>query len=73
MTKHIERPLMIGLKNIAQLLDVSTRTVIRMHKDEQIRLYRMRGKLFAKFDELKEDLDDLLQPLPSKEKQMNQE
>jgi predicted site-specific integrase-resolvase len=63
MKQSTEDPLMLGLKSIAQKLDVSTKTVMRMHKDGQIRLYRMRGKLFAKYKELEEDLEKLLEPL----------
>lgn len=58
-----EQPLIVGLKTISKMLDVSTKTVVRMHKDGQIRLYRMRGKLFAKYDELKQDLEKIIEPL----------
>jgi predicted site-specific integrase-resolvase len=60
--KSSEDPLMLGLKSIAKKLDVSTKTVMRMHQDGQIRLYRMRGKLFAKYEELKEDVEKILEP-----------
>jgi len=56
---------MLSLKSIATRLDISTRTVVRMHKDGKIRLYRLGGKLFAKYDELKEDLEAALDPVLS--------
>lgn len=58
----IEAPLMLGLKSIAEKLDVSIKTVMRMHEDGQIRLYRMRGKLFARYEELIEDLERMIEP-----------
>lgn len=57
--------LLLSLKTIAGKIDVSPRTVVRMHKEGKIRLYRMGGKLFAKDAELKEDLEKILEPLPS--------
>jgi excisionase family DNA binding protein len=63
--KKTEQPLMLSLKSIATRLDISTRTVVRMHKDGKIRLYRLGGKLFAKYDELKEDLEAALDPVLS--------
>ncbi len=58
------KPIMVSIKKIAQMLDVSSRTVVRLQKDGKIRLYRMGGKLFAKYDELKEDINAVLEPLP---------
>lgn len=63
LKKKKEGPIMLGLRSIAEKLDVSTKTVMRMHKDGQIRLYRMRGKLFAKYEELEKDIEKLLEPL----------
>ncbi|MGH1433093.1 MAG: excisionase family DNA-binding protein [Lewinella sp.] len=56
---------MLSIRSIAVRLDVSTRTIVRMHKDGKIRLYRLGGKLFAKYDELKEDLEAALDPVLS--------
>ncbi len=61
----IDQPLMLSIRSIAVRLDVSTRTIVRMHKDGKIRLYRLGGKLFAKYDELKEDLEAALDPVLS--------
>lgn len=63
MENFKDQPLIVGLKTIAKMLDVSTKTIVRMHHDGQIRLYRVRGKLFAKFEELKADIEKLAEPL----------
>ncbi|TXB60628.1 MerR family transcriptional regulator [Phaeodactylibacter luteus] len=65
MNQTKTNPLLLSLKTVASKLDVSVRTVVRMHKDKKIRLYRLGGKLFAKDAELKEDLEKILEPLPS--------
>ena len=60
-----DTPLMIDLKRVAAMLSLSPRSVIRLHKDGKIRLYRLGGKLFAKYEELIEDLDAALEPVLS--------
>ncbi len=57
------KPLMINLRTIARVLDVSTRTVTRMNQEGKIRLYRMGGKLFAYHDELLEDIKKASEPV----------
>ena len=66
MNQSKPSPLLLSLKTVAARLDISTRTVVRMHQEGKIRLYRLGGKLFAKHDELKQDLEEILEPLPSK-------
>lgn len=66
MYQDKSNPLLLSLKTVAIKIDVSTRTVVRMHNEGKIRLYRMGGKLFAKKDELEEDLEKILEPLSPK-------
>ncbi len=58
-----QKPLLLSVKTIAQVLDVSTRTVSRMHKEGKIRLYKIGGKLFAKYEELKADIEEATEPV----------
>jgi excisionase family DNA binding protein len=60
-----KKPYLVSLKSVAAKLDVSTRTVVRMHKDGKIKLYRLGGKLFAKHNELIEDLEAALELVSS--------
>ncbi|KAA3623344.1 MAG: DNA-binding protein [Bacteroidetes bacterium] len=63
VSNNVEKPLMLSIKKIAQILDISSRTVVRMNKDGKIRLYRMGGKLFAFYDELLEDIKNISEPV----------
>jgi excisionase family DNA binding protein len=51
--------ILLDLKSIAEMLCVSTRTVHRLKADGKIRLYRIGGKLFAKRQELLEDIEQI--------------
>jgi transcriptional antiterminator len=54
---------LLDLKALSQFLSVSRKTLLRMHQDGEIRLYRLRGKLVAKRDEILEAIDKgLLEP-----------
>ncbi len=58
-----DQPIMLDLKRVARMLSLSPRTVVRLHKDGKLRLYRLGGKLFAKYGELKEDINAALEPV----------
>lgn len=54
---------LLDLRALEELLSVSKRTILRMHKDGQLKLYKLRGKLVAKREEVIKALEEgLLEP-----------
>ncbi|MEO0683646.1 MAG: hypothetical protein AAFY76_01015 [Cyanobacteria bacterium J06649_11] len=53
----------VSLSTMRKMFDMSEKTLRRMNKDGDIRLYRIRGRLFAKIDEVKKDIENLARPV----------
>lgn len=60
-----EKAYLLDLTNLQIYLGgISKRTLLRMNKDGDIKLYKMRGKLYAKKAEIIESLENgLLEPV----------
>lgn len=62
-TEELKDQVWVSIRTLSKLRDLSTKTLRRMNKDGEIKLYRIRGKLFAKLNEVNEDINQLAEPV----------
>ncbi|MCB0653218.1 MAG: hypothetical protein KDC85_18235 [Saprospiraceae bacterium] len=60
--KEVDK-LLLSLKNAADLVDLSPRTLSRFNITGNLRLYKLGGKVYVKLNEFKEDIYNMLEPV----------